>query len=166
MPGSSQCESRNRDRHTQATGDSGHACTISPSRGGPEAASEPRSPGVNVGRGTAGEDGLIPYLLATASHGIGTVLAEHLTGPKTNEVPEFAPLLREIDEYRPLARQVITADVGHTVRAHARVICEELLAHYVFTVKGGTKRPWEEGPRAARDRGKATGGASAAPSRS
>jgi hypothetical protein len=52
-------------------------------------------------RGAAGDDGLIPYLLAAAAHGTGTVLAEHLIGPKTNEVPEFAPLLRELDQYSP-----------------------------------------------------------------
>jgi len=95
-------------------------------------------------RGAAGEDGLIPYLLAAAAHGTGTVLAEHLIGPKTNEVPGFAPLLRELNEYHPLAGQVITADAGHTVKAHARVICEELLAHYVFTVKRNTPAPWDE----------------------
>ena len=34
-----------------------------------------------------GGDGLIPYLLAAVIHGTGTVLAERLIGPKTNEVP-------------------------------------------------------------------------------
>ncbi|MGH3181331.1 MAG: ISAs1 family transposase [Streptosporangiaceae bacterium] len=95
-------------------------------------------------RGAAGDDGLIPYLLAAAAHGTGAVLAERLIGPKTNEVPEFAPLLRELNEYYPLAGYVITADAGHTVKAHARLICEELFAHYVFTVKLNTKKLWEE----------------------
>ncbi len=95
-------------------------------------------------RGAAGEDGLIPYLLAAVTHGTGTVLAERLIGPKTNEVPEFAPLLRGLNEYYLLAGHVVTADAGHTVRAHARLICEELLAHYVFTVKLNTKKLWEE----------------------
>jgi predicted transposase YbfD/YdcC len=95
-------------------------------------------------RGAAGDDGLIPYLLAAACHSNGTVLAEHLIGPKTNEVPQFAPLLRELNQYYPLAGHVITADAGHTVRAHARLICEELLAHYVFTVKCNTPKLWEE----------------------
>ncbi|MDQ2874216.1 MAG: hypothetical protein M3Y33_05135 [Actinomycetota bacterium] len=40
--------------------------------------------------------------------------------------------------YYPLAGHVITADAGHTVRAHASFICEEVLAHYVMTVKGST----------------------------
>src|ERR1035441_7863809 len=70
-------------------------------------------------RGAAGDDGLIPYLLAAAAHGTGAVLAEHLIGPKTNEVPGFAPLLRDLNEYYPLAGHVITADAGHTVKARA-----------------------------------------------
>ncbi len=43
-----------------------------------------------------------------------------------------------------LAGHVITADAGHTVRAHARLICEELLAHYVLTVKLNTPALWAE----------------------
>ena len=35
-------------------------------------------------RGAAGPDGLIPYLLAAAAHGTGTVLAGRLIGPKTS----------------------------------------------------------------------------------
>jgi predicted transposase YbfD/YdcC len=95
-------------------------------------------------RGAAGDDGLIPYLLAAVTHGTGQVLAEHLIGPKTNEVPEFAPLLRELNQYYLLAGHVVTADAGHTVRAHAKLICEELLAHYVLTVKQNTPKLWEE----------------------
>ena len=95
-------------------------------------------------RGAAGGDGLIPYLLAAVTHGAGTVLAERLIGAKTNEVLEFAPLLRGLNEYYLLAGHVITADVGHTVRAHATLICEELLAHYVLTVKLNTPKLWEE----------------------
>ena len=95
-------------------------------------------------RGAACEDGLIPYLLAAAAHGTGTVLAERLIGPKTNEVPEFGPLLLALNEYYPLAGHVITADAGHTVKAHAKLICEKLFAHYVFTVKLNTPALWAE----------------------
>ena len=95
-------------------------------------------------RGAAGDDGLIPYLLAAAVHGAAAVLAERLIGPKTNEVPAFAPLLRELNGYYRLAGHVITADAGHTVKAHAALICGELLAHYVFTVKQNTPRLWAE----------------------
>ena len=80
-------------------------------------------------RGAAGEDGLIPYLLAAVTHGTGIVPAERLTGAKTNEVPGFAPLMLALNEYYPLAGHVITADAGHTVRARARLICGKLLAH-------------------------------------
>jgi predicted transposase YbfD/YdcC len=89
-------------------------------------------------RGAAGADGLVPYLLAAATHKDTSVIAERLIGPKTNEVPEFAPLLRELNERVPLAGHVITADAGHTVRSHAELICGELGAHYVMTVKGST----------------------------
>lgn len=95
-------------------------------------------------RGAVGADGLVPYLLAAVTHGTGIVLAERLIGAKTNEVPEFAPLLRELNEYFPLAGFVITADAAHTVRAHAKLICGELFAHYVFTVKLNTTKLWEE----------------------
>ena len=87
-------------------------------------------------RGAAGEDGQVPYLLAAAAHGTGTVLAERAIGARASEIAEFAPLLRELNACYPLAGHVITADAFHTVKAHARLACEELLAHYVFTVKG------------------------------
>jgi predicted transposase YbfD/YdcC len=87
-------------------------------------------------RGAAGEDGQVPYLLAAAAHGAGTVLAERAIGARASEIAQFAPLLRELDACYPLAGHVITADAFHTVKAHARLACEELLAHYVFTVKG------------------------------
>ena len=45
-------------------------------------------------RGAIGDDGQVPYLLAAATHDESVVLAERLIGAKTNEVPEFAPLLR------------------------------------------------------------------------
>lgn len=91
-------------------------------------------------RGAAGADGQIPYLLAAATHENCAVIAEHLIGPKTNEVPGFAPLLRELNDHTPLAGHVITVDAGHTVRAHARFLCQELGAHYVMTVKENTPK--------------------------
>jgi DDE_Tnp_1-associated len=88
-------------------------------------------------RGAIGPDGLIPYLLAAATHGdAAVVIAERLIGPKTSEVPEFQPLLRDLD----IAGWVLTMDAGHTVRAHATFICEELLAHFVMIVKGNAPK--------------------------
>jgi predicted transposase YbfD/YdcC len=86
-------------------------------------------------KGAVGVDGQIPYLLAAATHGDSVVIAERLVGAKTNEVPEFQPLLRGLD----LAGWVITMDAGHTVRAHAQFIIAELFAHYVMIVKGNQK---------------------------
>jgi predicted transposase YbfD/YdcC len=105
-------------------------------------------------RGAVGTDGAIPYLLAAATHGESVVIAERLIGAKSNEVPEFAPLLRELNTQIPLAGHVITADAGHTVRAHATFIRGELHGHYVFTVKRNTPTlfdaidalPWVEVP--------------------
>lgn len=86
-------------------------------------------------RGAIGPDGQIPYLLAAATHQDSAVIAERLIGAKTNEVPEFQPLLRGL----PLGGWVLTMDAAHTVRAHARFIAEELLAHYVMIVKENQK---------------------------
>jgi predicted transposase YbfD/YdcC len=63
------------------------------------------------------------------------VIAERLIGPKTNEVPEFQPLLRDLD----IAGCVVTVDAGHTVRAHARFLVEDKMAHYVMIVKQNQK---------------------------
>ena len=91
-------------------------------------------------RGAIGPDGMIPYLLAAATHGdAAVVIAERLIGPKTNEVPEFQPLLRDLD----IAGWVLTMDAGHTVRSHATFIAEELLAHFVMIVKGNQKGLFE-----------------------
>lgn len=90
-------------------------------------------------RGAIGDDGQIPYLLAAATHGESVVVAERLIGAKTNEVPEFAPLLRGLSaQVAGVGGCVFTMDAGHTVRAHATFVTEELLAHYVMTVKENT----------------------------
>ena len=65
------------------------------------------------------------------------MIAERLIGPKTNEVPEFQPLLRDLD----LAGWVLTMDAGHTVRSHATFISGELLAHFISDRKRQPERP-------------------------
>jgi hypothetical protein len=90
-------------------------------------------------RGAIGPDGMIPYLLAAATHGdAAVVIAERLIGPKTNEVPEFQPLLRELD----LAGWVLTMDAGHTVRSHATFISGELLAHFISDRRKACSSGW------------------------
>lgn len=91
-------------------------------------------------RGAVGADGKIPYVLGAATHTDCVVLAERAIGPKSNEVPAFQPLLRSLAQAMELAGWVITTDAGHTVRAHAAFVVEELHAHYVMTVKENTKR--------------------------
>jgi len=96
-------------------------------------------------RGAIGEDGQVPYLLAAATHEESVVLAERLIGAKTNEVPEFAPLLRGLaSRVGGVGGCVFTMDAAHTVRAHARLITSELLAHYVMIVKQNTPKLYDK----------------------
>src|SRR5260370_1275745 len=85
-------------------------------------------------RGAVRGDGTSPFLLSAATGGI--VVAEREIGVKTNEIPEIGPMLRELNERFPLAGWVISADALHTQRGLAALICEGLLAHFIFTVKG------------------------------
>ena len=87
----------------------------------------------------------MPYLLAAATHGESVVLAERLIGAKTNEVPEFAPLLRGLAKrVGGVGGCVFTMDAAHTVRAHATLITSELFAHYVMIVKQNTKKLYDK----------------------
>lgn len=88
-------------------------------------------------RGAIGADGQIPYLLAAATHDKATVIAERLIGAKTNEVPEFAPLLAGL----PVGGWVLTMDAAHTVRAPAEFIAAELLAHFVMIARREPEGP-------------------------
>lgn len=105
-------------------------------------------------RGAVGPDGAIPYLLAAATHTDTVVVAERAIGPKSNEVPQFQPLLRGLAKVTDLTGWVITADAGHTVRAHARFIHDVLHAHFVMIAKENTPKvfaclnalPWETTP--------------------
>jgi hypothetical protein len=88
-------------------------------------------------RGAAAADGTVPFLLSAAVNGI--VIAEREIGAKTNEIPEIGPMLPDLNTRFPLAGQAITADALHTQRRLAKLICQDLLAHYVFTVKDNQK---------------------------
>ena len=85
-------------------------------------------------RGAVRADGTSLFLLSAASGGI--VLADREIPAKTNEIPEIGPMLMELNERFPLAGWVLTADALHTQRGFAALACEDLLAHYVLTVKG------------------------------
>jgi predicted transposase YbfD/YdcC len=111
-------------------------------------------------RGAAAAGGTVPFLLSAAAGGI--VLAEREIGAKTNEIPEIGPLLADLNTRFCLAGWVITADALHTQRKLADLICGQLLAHYVLTVKDNQKNlhaalaalNWDRARRhAARDDG-------------
>jgi predicted transposase YbfD/YdcC len=95
-------------------------------------------------RGAVGADGKVPFLLAAATHTGCTVIAERAIGPKSNEVPQVAPLLRTLAAAgEGIGGCVLSMDAGHTVRAHAELIVTELFAHYVMTIKGNTPKLFE-----------------------
>jgi predicted transposase YbfD/YdcC len=105
-------------------------------------------------RGSVGADGKIPFQLAVATHADTVVVGERAIGPKSNEVPAFAPLLRTVAETTDLTGWVLTQDAGHTNRPTATFIVEELHAHYMMIAKGNTPKiydqldalPWETTP--------------------
>lgn len=82
-----------------------------------------------VVRGARTADGGAPHLLAAVT-GDGVVLAQQEVGEKTNEITHFEPLLSPL----PLSGWVVTADGLHTQRSHARFLCQDKQAHYVFQV--------------------------------
>lgn len=84
-------------------------------------------------RGAGKRGGTMPFLLSAAAGAI--VIADREIGAKTNEIPGMAPLLLELNARFPLAGWVITADALHTSRRFATLICQDLMAHYVLTVK-------------------------------
>lgn len=87
---------------------------------------------------------MIPYLLAAVTYGTAIVLAEHVIGPKTNEVPAFAPLLLALNTLLPVGRARHHRRRRAHRGAHAELICRTLLAHYFFTVKCNTPKLWAE----------------------
>jgi predicted transposase YbfD/YdcC len=92
-------------------------------------------------RGALRGDGTPLFLLSAAVAGPvsapagAVVIADREIPAKTNEIPEMAPLLRELDQYFPLAGQVLTADALHAQDDFAKLAREELAAHFVLTVK-------------------------------
>lgn len=84
-------------------------------------------------RGTrhAGSDGQAVHLLAVLDQRAGAVLAQGSVDGKTNEITQFAPLLKDLD----LAGCVVTADAMHTQREHAEFLVSEKNAHYILVVK-------------------------------
>ncbi|MGI5135422.1 ISAs1 family transposase [Streptomyces sp. CA-106110] len=108
-------------------------------------------------RGARRPDGSRVFVLSAVRHGDGITLASREIGAKTNEIPEFAPLLDQIDDV-DLAGAVITADALHAQHAHAAYL-HERGAHYLLTIKNNQRGqarqlhrlPWKEVPVIHRD---------------
>jgi predicted transposase YbfD/YdcC len=80
-------------------------------------------------RGAKRPDGSQVFVLSAVRHGDGVTLASREIGAKTNEIPEFAPLLDQID-HTDLAGTVVTADALHAQRDHAT---------YLLTIKSNQR---------------------------
>ena len=109
-------------------------------------------------RGATDAEGNQVHLLAAATHDDALVLGQVEVGAKSNEIPQFAPLLDTLAAAGvDLAHTVITADALHTQRAHADYL-HERGAGFVFTCKQNQPRlfaaldalPWAQTPIAAR----------------
>lgn len=82
-------------------------------------------------RGARDADGRQVHVFAAILHGQGVVLSQRQIPDKTNEIPEFRPLLEPLD----LQGKTVTADAMHAQVEHARFLVEDKQADYVFTVK-------------------------------
>lgn len=72
-------------------------------------------------------------MLSAVRHGDGITLTSREIGAKTNDIPEFAPLLDQVDDV-DLAGAVITAEALPAPHAHA-VYLRERGAPYLLTIK-------------------------------
>jgi len=86
-------------------------------------------------RGATDTEGNQVHLLAAATHDDALVVGQVEVGAKSNEIPQFAPLLDTLAAAGvDLAHTVITANALHTQRAHADYL-HERGAGFVFTCK-------------------------------
>jgi predicted transposase YbfD/YdcC len=91
-------------------------------------------------RGATDTEGNQVHLLAAATHDDTLVVGQVEVGAKSNEIPQFAPLLDTLAAAGvDLAHTVITADALHTQRAHADYL-HERGAGFVFTCKQNQPR--------------------------
>jgi hypothetical protein len=106
-------------------------------------------------RGATDAEGNQTHLLAAATHDDALVLGQVEVGAKSNEIPQFAPLLDTLTAAGiDLAHTVITADALHTQRAHADYL-HERGAGFVFTAKQNqcaTRRSVTSPPQAGQTR--------------
>jgi predicted transposase YbfD/YdcC len=86
-------------------------------------------------RGAVDTDGGQTHLLAAATHADQLVLGQVQVGVKSNEIPQFAPLITGLAAAGvDLSNVVITADALHCQRGHAEHL-HDLGAHFCLPVK-------------------------------
>jgi predicted transposase YbfD/YdcC len=115
-------------------------------------------------RGARRPDGSRAIVLSAVRHGDGVTIAAREIAAKSNEIPEFAPLLDQIDD-ADLADAVVSADAMHAQRAHAAYLVRERGAHYLLTVKNNQPTlarqlralPWKQVPVLHRQTGRGHG---------
>jgi len=96
-------------------------------------------------RGALRGDGTPLFLLSAAAVGPvpapggAVVIADREIPSKTNEIPEVAPMLRELNAYYPLAGHVFTLDALHTQDDFTELAVGELGGHFVLTAKKNRK---------------------------
>ncbi|MFJ2136453.1 ISAs1 family transposase [Streptomyces sp. NPDC087845] len=104
-------------------------------------------------RGAKRSDGSQVFVLSAARHHDAVTAAAREIGAKTNEIPEFHPLLDQIDD-ADLTDAVVTADALHAQRAHAVYLVEHRQAHYLLMIKNNqpnlvgqlSQLPWKDIP--------------------
>jgi predicted transposase YbfD/YdcC len=115
-------------------------------------------------RGARRPDGSTVIVLSAVGHGEGLTIASREIDAKTNEIPEFAPLLDQIDD-ADLKDAVVTADAMHAQRIHADYLVNTRGAHYLLTVKNNQPSlarqlqalPWKKIPVLHRQTGRGHG---------
>jgi len=86
-------------------------------------------------RGAIDADGEQTHLLAAATHGEQLVIGQVQVGVKSNEIPQFAPLITGLAAVGvDPSSVVITADALHCQRSHATYL-HEIGAQFCFPVK-------------------------------
>ncbi|MFD4814380.1 transposase family protein, partial [Streptomyces sp. NPDC058425] len=113
-------------------------------------------------RGAVRADGSRMFGLTAVRHDDALTAALREIRARTNEIPEFAPLLDATDD-ADLYEAVITVDAMHAQKDHARYLIENRHAHYLLSVKNNQltfagqlrRSPWGKAPvlNRSRDRG-------------
>jgi predicted transposase YbfD/YdcC len=115
-------------------------------------------------RGAVRAEGSRVFVLTAVRHDDALTAALREIGAKTNEIPEFAPLLDSIND-QDLNDAVVTVDALHAQKDHARYLVEDRKAHYLLSVKNNQptlarqlkKLPWAKAPVLDRSRNRGHG---------